>query len=294
MEGAPIISYQRDHFVETSELTFPFEDDIGGTIRGYRVFTACRTVNDKVFRMEDHLERLYNSASAVYMQPPMTKSDLKVLLQEVVRRNLELGSDIDMHLEIVFSGGLLGSTMKQSGRGAHLYIAVHQLAPPPAEMYQKGVALATYPHRRLMPDIKLLNYIGAIVANQTVVPEHDAYDVLFIDPSDDKTVLEGSTFTVFFVDSEGRIVTPPLDGRILDSITRKVIIEILRQLPEFIVLERQVGADELSHFSEAFLVSTTRGVLPVTRVDRIIIGQGVPGPITGRVMSALQDYLSAY
>jgi branched-chain amino acid aminotransferase len=273
---------------------FPFEDDISGTIRGYRVFTACRTVNGKIFRMEDHFERLYNSATGIYMQPPMSKADLQGILHEVVRRNLELNSDIDLHLEIVFSGGLSGSTMKQSGRGAHLYVAVHKLEPPSPEMYEKGVALATFAHQRLMPDIKLLNYVGAIVANQTVVPEHDAYDVLFVDPSDKTTVLEGSTFTVFFVDSEGRIVTPPLDGKILDSITRKVVIEILQQSSEFTVVERQIGVDEISALAEAFLVSTTRSALPVTRIDRIIIGQGSPGPVTKRVISILQDYLKAY
>ena len=83
------------------------------------------------------------------------------------------------------------------------------------------MALATFPHQRMLPDVKLLNYVGAVVAFQTVVPEHDAYDVLFVDPHDRRTILEGSTFTIYFVTSDGTIITPPLDGRILDSITRR-------------------------------------------------------------------------
>jgi branched-chain amino acid aminotransferase len=294
MEGDPILSFQRDHFVPTSELTLPYVDDIGGTIRGYRVFTACRTYRGKIFRIEDHLDRLYRFASGIYMKPPMERDSLRQLLTQVVDRNRALGIEADLLIDIIFSGGLAGSTMRQSGLGSHLYIAVQELEFPPVEFFEKGMALATFPHQRIYPDVKLLNYVGAVLAHQSVVPEHNADDVLFIDPCDRQTILEGSTFTVFFVDSGQRIVTPPLNGKILDSITRRVVLELLAPKSDFTVKEVPISSHELPSFSEAFIVSTSRNVVPVTRIDANPVGSGMPGPITARVATVLQEYMDSY
>ncbi len=293
-EDRKIISYQRDHFVDTADLALPFLDDVSGTIRGYRVFTACRTVRGKIFRLEDHLNRLYYSASSIYMIPPISREGLRELLAKVVEKNMEIGPQGDLLIDVIFSGGLNGNTMQQSGKGAHLYIAVQPMEAPPPEAYEKGVSLATLPHLRLCPDVKLLNYIGAVLGHQTVVPKHDAWDVLFVDPRDNETVLEGSTFTVFFVDPQGGILTPPLNGRILDSITRRVVIEVCSQSPDLNVREVPVMLDQAMSFPEAFLASTTRNVLPVTRLDDTVIGTGIPGPVTRKVMEAVQKYIDSY
>lgn len=294
MEGFPILSYQRDHFVPTAELTLPYVDDISGTIRGYRIFTACRTYRGKIFRLEDHLDRLYRFASSIYMKPPMDRDSLRQLMNDVVDRNRQLGIETDLLIDIIFSGGLAGSTMRQSGRPCHLYIAVQELEPPLPEFFERGMALATFPHQRIYPDVKLLNYVGAVLAHQSAVPEHDADDVLFIDPCDRKTILEGSTFTVFFVDSDRNIVTPPLNGRILDSITRRVVLELLAPRKEFQVREVPVVVNQLPSFSEAFIVSTSRNVVPVTRIDATRIGSGSPGPVTGKMAAIFKEYLDSY
>ncbi len=280
--------------MDTADLVLPFADDISGTIRGYRVFTACRTTNGRVFRLEDHIERLYSSAANIHMKPPMSRVQLRVLVEELVRRNFEeLGED-DILVEIIFSGGLVGSTMKASDTGAHLYIAAQPLERPAPEHYRDGVALALFPHQRMLPDVKLLNYVGAVVAHQTVVPQHNAYDVLFVDPADGRTILEGSTFTIFFVDSDGKIVTPPLDGKILNSITRRALLEILEPREDLNVLEQRVFSDELAFFPEAFLASTTRSVLPVVRIDSTVIGDGSAGPVTRAAMKVFDEYLESY
>jgi branched-chain amino acid aminotransferase len=280
--------------VKTSELAFPFLDDISGTIRGYRIFTACRTIRHKIFRLEDHLERLYHSAAGIYMKPPLPRDELRKLLAALLEENRNAGVNDDLLVDVIFSGGLAGSTMKQSGSGAHLYIAVQELVPPPPDCYERGVGLATFSYQRMCPDVKLLNYVGAILAHQTVVPFQDAYEVLFIFPPDQQTILEGSTFTMFFVDAEGDILTPPLDGRILDSITRRVVFEIIAQRPEIRIREEPVALAGLPSLSEAFLASTTRNLLPVVRIDDKLIGNGRPGPRTHVLMDLFQDYLNAY
>jgi branched-subunit amino acid aminotransferase/4-amino-4-deoxychorismate lyase len=272
----------------------PFLDDISGTIRGYRIFTACRTFGNKIFRLEDHLDRLYNSASSIYMKPPMGRESLRRLLQDLVDRNRKSGATTDLLIDIVFSGGLKGNSMRQSGNGAHLYIAVQELIPPSAECYEKGVTLATFPHMRMYPDVKLLNYMGAIMAHQTVVPIHDAYDVIFIYPADGRTILEGTTFTVFFVNSKGELLTPPLDGKILDSVTRRVVFEVIKRNGSINILETEIYLDQLAEFRESFMVSTTRNVLPVTRIDDKIIDSGKPGPVTSRVIDLVDAYVSEF
>jgi branched-subunit amino acid aminotransferase/4-amino-4-deoxychorismate lyase len=258
------------------------------------VFTACRTVNGRVFRLEDHLERLFDSAAGIHMKPPLPVERLRELVQEIVEKNMRISQGGDLLLEIVFSGGLIGDTMKQSGKGAHLYVAVQPLVVPPAELYETGVVLATFPHQRMWAQVKLLNYVGAIIGHQTVVPEHDAYEVLFVDPSDSQTILEGSTFTIFFVDSKDVVVTPPLDGRILDSVTRRVVLEILAAGSPAPVVEEPVRMDQLSELRESFIVSTTRSVLPVRAIDDTKIGDGRPGPVTHSIMQAFSDYMENY
>jgi branched-chain amino acid aminotransferase len=289
-----IISYQRDRFVTTEELCFPFVGDVGGTIRGYRIFTACRTCGEKIFRIEDHLDRLYYSAASIYMKPPMERDSLRTVLYELIQENRKAGFKDDLLIDIIFSGGLEDNTMAQSGRNAYLYVAVRELIAPPSEFYEKGVALATCPYMRMYPDVKLLNYMGAIMAHQTVVPRNNAYDVIFIYPPDGITILEGSTFTVFFVNAEGTVVTPPLDGKILDSVTRRVVLQVLQQSGKIRLKEDRVHLNELDSYPEAFMASTTRNVLPVVRIDDRIIGSGQPGPVTREIMHLVEHYVAAF
>ncbi|MGC8605517.1 MAG: aminotransferase class IV, partial [Desulfomonilaceae bacterium] len=140
----------------------------------------------------------------------------------------------------------------------------------------------------------LLNYIGAVIAHQTVVPKYNAYDTVFICPQDNKTILEGSTFSVFFVLKGGEIVTPPMDGRILDSVTRRVILELLRPGSDITVTEEPVSLDQFQDFQEAFLASTTRNVLPMVKLDDRVVGSGKPGPVTKKVMNILNEYVRNY
>jgi branched-chain amino acid aminotransferase len=289
--GLKILSYQRDTVVDTEKLVLPFADDVGGTIRGYRIFTACRTVRGKIFRLEDHLDRLYYSASSIHMIPPLPREQLRSLLNELVKKNLQVTDNKDLVIDVIFSGGLSGNTMKLSGKGAHLYVAVQEMESPPCDLYATGASLATFIHQRMCPDVKLMNYMGAILAHQTVVPKYNAYEVLFVCPSDNLSILEGATFSIFFVDSHRDILTPPLDGRILDSVTRRVIFELLRSQGNFRIVETPVRLDMISSLPEAFLASTTRNVLPVTRIDDTVIADGVPGPVSKSVMKLFEHHL---
>jgi branched-subunit amino acid aminotransferase/4-amino-4-deoxychorismate lyase len=224
----------------------------------------------------------------------MPREDLRALLDEIVDRNVKAAPGADFLIDVIFSGGLFGETMTQSGKGAHLYIAVQRMVPPEAELYEKGVALATYQHQRMWPDVKLLNYVAAVIAHQTVVPGRDAWDVLYVSPSDGRTLLEGSTFSIFFVDSAGLILTPRLDSLILDSVTRRAIFEIVGARKDLEIREATLYQDDIPSLREAFVASTARNVLPVTRIDHWVIGDGTPGPVTRVVATIFKEYLESY
>jgi len=286
-----MLSYANGKFIPTDELTLPVKEDLIGTFRGFRVFTACRTLpNRKIFRLEDHINRLVNSAKSIYMELPYNKNELKEIVQEVINKNnKEKG---ELLLEIMYSGGKANSSgIKPTGETI-LYILVLPLKLPSEEWYQKGIKLASFPYQRQWPEVKFLNYVGAVIAHQTVVKKYKAEEALFISPDEKNIVLEGTTFN-FFAIKNGVVLTHALDGKILHGITRKVVLE-LAQKENIEVRETDFSIDELVGMDEAFITSSTRNIVPVIRVDNMIIGDGKPGELTLKLASVFKEYQINY
>lgn len=286
-----MFSYANGKFVLTEELALPIKEDITGTIRGFRIFTACRTLpSGRVFRLEDHIDRLFNFANAVYMELPHDKNELKEVIQETIVKNKEEGKEL--LLEIIYSGGRANLSGVAPAEKAILYIMVLPLKMPPARWYEKGIKLAVYPYQRQWPEIKFLNYVGAVIAHQTVVKKYEADDALFISPHEKKIILEGTTFN-FFIIKNGVIVTHPVDGKILSGITRKVALELACQRG-IKTKEDYFSLDDLLEVEEAFITSSTRNIVPVVRVDDIVIGSGQPGEITNKLARFFKEYQANY
>ncbi|MDP2967139.1 MAG: aminotransferase class IV [bacterium] len=302
-----MFSYANGKFVLTEELALPIKEDITGTIRGFRIFTACRTLpNGKVFRLEDHIDRLFNFATAIYMELPHDKNELKEVIQETIVKNKEEGEENrfssspfaaaregkELLLEIIYSGGRANLSGVAPAGKAILYIMVLPLKMPPARWYEKGIKLAVYPYQRQWPEIKFLNYVGAVIAHQTVVKKYEADDALFVSPHEKKIILEGTTFN-FFIIKNGVIVTHPADGKILPGITRKVALELACQ-QGIKTKEDYFSLDDLLEVEEAFITSSTRNIVPVVRVDDIVIGSGQPGEITNKLARFFKEYQANY
>jgi branched-chain amino acid aminotransferase len=302
-----MFSYANGKFVLTEELALPIKEDITGTIRGFRIFTACRTLqNGRVFCLEDHIDRLFNFAKTIYMELPHDKNELKEVIQETIVKNKEEGKENrfssssfavaregkELLLEIIYSGGSANlSGVAPTGK-AILYIMVLPLKMPPARWYEKGIKLAVYPYQRQWPEIKFLNYVGAVIAHQTVVKKYEADDALFISPHEKKIILEGTTFN-FFIIKNGVIMTHPADGKILPGITRKVALELACQRG-IKTKEDYFSLDDLLEVEEAFITSSTRNIVPVVRVDDIVIGSGQPGEITNKLARFFKEYQANY
>lgn len=287
-----MISYSNDQFVSTDELTLPVASDTIGTFRGFRIFTACRTLGQKVFCLDDHIERLFKSAEVICMELPHNRGQLRGIIEEVVDINRKESKEDDLLLEIMYSGGQAALNGVAPAGPAILYVVVFPLKLPPMLWYQEGITLASYPYQRQWPEVKLLNYVGAVIAHQTVVKKYGADEALFISPDDRQIVLEGTTFN-FFIVKDGAIITHPLDGNILSGITRKVALELARK-QSIPVKEDYFEFNDLKSADEAFITSSTRNVVPVVKIDDFMIGNGRPGEITKKLGRAFQEYQMDY
>ncbi|HIE29562.1 TPA: hypothetical protein EYP66_20015 [Candidatus Poribacteria bacterium] len=292
MKLTAMLSYANGEYISTEKLAIPIASDIVGTIRGYRIFTACRTLGDKVFHLDDHIDRLFNSAGAIYMDLPQTKDELRGIVAETVAKNRQNQAG-DMLLEIIYSGGVAADNGVAPIGPADLYIAVFPLKSPPDRWYREGMKLASYPYQRQWPEVKLLNYVGAVIAHQTVVKKFGADQALFITPDEKQIVLEGTTFN-FFIVRRRTVTTHPLDGRILAGITRKVILQLAKQMTDIAIKEDYFVYNDLQSVDEAFIASSTRNIVPVVKIDDIVIGNGRPGVVTQNLSEVFKEYQNNY
>jgi len=283
-------SYFNGKYIDSQKMCLPLLDDIIGTVRGYRIFTACRTIKGKVFHLNDHIRRLSSSAREIRMSLPCTLKELREIIQETIERNKKFSGDL--LLEIIFSGGPASSNGVAPAGQTALYILTLPFKSPPDWWYEKGISLATYPYQRQWPKVKLLNYVGAVIAHQTVVKRYRAQEALFVSPKDNQTILEGTTFN-FFVVKNNKIMTPALDGNILAGITRGVVIKLAKK-EGLGVAEQKIRIKDLEIADEAFLTSSTRNATPVVRVNNTKIGSGRPGKITLQFKKLFEEYLEKY
>ncbi len=279
-----MISYANGQWIKTSDVAFSAVEDAVGTIRGFRIFTACKTISGRIFKLQAHIDRLWESAQQLGMILPHTQQTLTTILDEAIQRNIDHPGE--RLIEIFYSGGPAASNGTSPIGPAFLVVLVLPLKSPADSWYTNGVSVATYAHQRQFPEIKLTSYVGAVVAHHTVCTQYGADLPLFISP-DDGRVLEGSTFN-FFAVRDGQVVTPALDGAILKGITRQTVIECAGSMG--IDINQTVVPAVVAEWDEAFLTSSVRNIVPIVRVNAQPIGTGKPGPVTARLMAAFPEF----
>lgn len=271
--------------MECQQITMPVDQDDLGTLRGIRFFTSCRVIRNGVFRLDDHVDRLFHCASRLFLTMPLDRNGLKALINECISKNeSQLGVDGMANMKVIISGGKSdGSGFMPSG-AAHVYILMSLLPPYSNLKGLDAVKLGTFPYQRDWPDIKFTCYIGGYMGHRHAVTEKGAHLPLFVTPDDHRFMLEGSTFN-FFAVKKGTVLTYPTDGRILPGITRKVVLEVCdaRKVP---ISETPLRLNDIKDCDEAFITSSTRDILPVSQVNDHRFG-AAPGPVTAR----LADYV---
>jgi branched-chain amino acid aminotransferase len=260
-----------------------------GLLYGDGIFEGIRAYNGRVFKLERHIERLFESAAAIRLDIRMTPQQVAALVLETCRHN----SIVDGYIRLVVTRGAgdLGIDPRSCPR-AELFV----IARPVGALYrrapEKGISLATSPFRRIAPDalspeIKSLNYLNNVLAKMDA-SDRGADEALFL--GHDGHVAEATADNVFVITARG-IATPPTT-QTLKGITRDTVIEIAAA-EGFSVDERPLSLVDVWTAREVFLCGTMAEVVPVGSVDGRLIGNGAPGEITSRIMTAYASLVRA-
>jgi branched-chain amino acid aminotransferase len=258
-----------------------------GYLYGDGVFEGIRGYNGRIFRLDQHLERLYRGAKAIALEIPLTPEELKDVILETVRRNRLH----ECYVRAIVSRGQgdLGLDPRNCRAPATLVVIASTIALYRQEAYEHGLEIITCATRRNLPtavnpEIKSLNYLNNILA-RIEVSRAGADEGLMLNHLG--YVAEGTGDNVF-VWSRGMLITPPAHTGILEGITRQVVLELAQEM-ELPAREDMLTLYEVYSADECFLTGTAAEIAPVSRVDGRIIGDGRPGPITKRLMAGFKE-----
>jgi branched-chain amino acid aminotransferase len=277
--------YLNGKFVPRSEAKVSAFDR--GYLYGDGVFEGIRAYNGRIFRLDQHVERLYRGAKAIALEVPLTPEEFRDIMIETVRRN----NLRDCYIRVIVSRGEgdLGLDPRNCVDAATVVVIASSIALYPKQVYEEGLDVITCTTRRnlptaLNPQIKSLNYLNNILAKIEVV-RAGAHEGLMLNHLG--YVAEATGDNVF-VWRGGKLITPPVHTGILEGITRQVVLELAQEM-ELPVREDMLTLFEVYSADECLLTGTAAEVVPVARVDGRIIGDGKPGPITKRLMERFKE-----
>src|SRR6266481_8093505 len=257
-----------------------------GLLYGDGVFEGIRFYNGRVFRLEEHLERLWDSARSICLDIPMSMSEMTEALLETIRQN-----DLrDGYIRLLVTRGVgnLGLNPTQCKHPSVIIITA-TIALYPPEIYAKGLTVVTVATRRtnpsaLNPAVKSLNYLNNVMA-RIEANQANADEALML--NDQGNVAECTADNVFVI-KRGQIVTPPVTAGALRGITRSVAFEIAEELG-FKTLKADITRHDIYVADECFLTGTAAEIIPVVKADGRMIGNGKPGPITTRIIARFRE-----
>jgi branched-chain amino acid aminotransferase len=252
-----------------------------GFLYGDGVFEGIRVYSGNVFRLREHIDRLYNSAKSILLTIPYTKEEMIHYVVETIRKNQYQ----DAYIRLVVSRGVgdLGLDPYNCQKPQVVIIA-EPLALFPKHLYETGIEVVTVATRRnrsdvLSPKVKSLNYLNNVLVK---IEAHLANVSEALILNDQGYVAEGSGDNVFII-KDNVVYTPPGYVGALEGITRQAIIEIAQDLG-YVVKEEPFTRHDVYVADEVFLTGTAAEVIAVVKVDGRVIGEGVPGPHTKRLL----------
>jgi branched-chain amino acid aminotransferase len=257
-----------------------------GLLYGDGVFEGIRFYNGKVFRLEDHIERLYKSAAAICMVIPMDRPAMTEALLETIRRN-EL-QDGYIRLVVTRGKGNLGLSPEHCPKPKVIIIAA-KITLYPEESYANGLKVVTCATRRiahgaLSPMVKSLNYLNNIMA-KIEATHAGAGEGLMLN---EQGYVAECTGDNIFVITGGQIFTPPISSGALAGVTREVAIQIARDMG-IEVSEPLMTRYDIYTADECFLTGTAAEIIPAVELDKRPIGTGKPGPVTKAMIEKFRE-----
>ncbi|MDH7599525.1 MAG: branched-chain-amino-acid transaminase [Sedimentisphaerales bacterium] len=258
-----------------------------GLLYGDGVFEGIRVYNKKVFELDAHIRRLYDSARAIRLQIPMEPDQVKQAVEQTVQAN----GVVDGYIRLVVTRGVgtLGLNPFNCSRPS-VFIIADKIQLYPQETYEKGMKVISATTVRnhplaLPPQIKSLNYLNNILAKIEAIDSNVLEAIMY---NYEGYVAEATGDNIFIV-RKGVIYTPPVEAGALEGITRAVVIR-LAQKEGIQVQEKNLTRYDLYICDECFLTGTAAEVIGVVEIDGRTIGNGSPGPITQLLRRRFFEY----
>lgn len=257
-----------------------------GLLYGDGVFEGMRSYNGLVFRMKEHLNRLWESAQTIMLNIPYTKKQMEAVVIETLQKNKL--KDAYIRLVVTRGTGDLGLDPRKC-KFPTVFIITDKIVLYDEELYRKGIEVVTVPTTRNLPEavnpgIKSLNYLNNILAKieatqagycDAVMLNHQGY------------VAECTGANIFML-KEGLLMTPPTYVGALKGITRGAIIDAAKKI-RIPFVEKILTRHDLFNAEECFLTGTAAEIVPVVKIDGRVIGIGKPGETTHSLMKTFRD-----
>lgn len=257
-----------------------------GLLYGDGVFEGMRSYNGKVFRLAEHLDRLWDSAHAIWLTIPMSKEEMTKAVNDTLATN----GIKDGYVRLIVTRGIgtLGLDPNTCGTPSVVVIADH-IALYPEEMYEKGLEIVTVSVPRthpavLSPRIKSLNYLNNILAKIEGM-QAGCVEALMLNHKGE--IAECTGDNIFLV-RNGRLSTPPVDAGILEGVTRDAVIGLARKAG-IEVSEVALTKYDAYVANECFLTGSAAELIPVVKLDGRAIGDGKPGVMTQKLTALFKE-----
>ncbi len=248
-----------------------------GLLYGDGVFEGIRQYNGRVFRLEQHVSRLFESARSIHLTIPMSPADVSQAVVDTLKANGL--RDAYIRLIVTRGAGSLGLDPRKT-TDPQVIIITDSISLYPAELYEHGLKIITAGTMRnhpaaLNPRVKSLNYLNSIMG-KIEATNAGCLEALMLNHKGEVSECTGDNI---FLVRRGELHTPSIDAGILEGITRDAVIEIARGTG-LTVVERAMDRHDVYTADECFLTGTAAEVIPVVECDARPIGTGKPGPIT--------------
>jgi branched-chain amino acid aminotransferase len=281
------VAYFNGRFVPEREVLVPFRDR--GFKYGDAVFDTTRTFGHRIFKLREHIDRLYRSLRYLRIDPGLPPTTMAEVTEEVLRRNLPLlEPDDDYWVTQRVSRGLDASDQVTFGHQGPTVIV--ECVPLPlrerAPLYRDGIRVLTPSIRRappeaLSPRVKTHNYLNVIAASLEVKARDPEAWAVLLDTRGN--LAEGMGSNIFL--ARGGTVYTPCEQYVLAGISRDTVMELARGLG-IPVVEKDLDLYDAFNADEVFLTSTSLCICPVQSVNDVRVGSAVPGPITRQLSDA--------
>ena len=282
------IAYVNGDFVKLEDAVVSIEDR--GFQFGDSIYEIVKLYNGKLFKLDEHMQRLFNSAKQIRLNLDYSKEELKELAQQLLEKNegSERRAEGGLYIQIT-----RGRAPRSHGFSDDLEPTVVMYLLPAkkieAKVREAGVTAITMPEQRWQHcNIKTNNLLPNILTSQRA-KEEGADEGIFV--TEEGIVTEGTSSNVFIVKG-GQVLTHPADGEILPGITRELVLELAAD--KFDLEEKKFNLQDLYQADELFITSTPKEVLGVIEVDDKVIGDGEVGAVTKEIHKLYQKHIEDF